>query len=229
MMKTGFFSLLLAASSASAFSPQDTSRRQFLGGVASTASTGIAVVLSQPLSALAADAAPSFSGIFTDPNHPQGWRAVREENGVAILQLQDEPGAEIFTIKGDVKKGAGSGTTLMLDLSPKGGPKDVPATVSEGKISFPDGNSWKRLDGVDGVYSDPNHPEGYRIVRKTAKDAVSVTLQDAPGAPVVTVIGSVSGDKIKLDLSPKGGPKDLVASIGANKITFPDGNSWPKL
>ncbi|EJK61283.1 hypothetical protein THAOC_18263, partial [Thalassiosira oceanica] len=42
-MKTGFFSLLLAASSASAFRPHsDTSRRQFLGGVASTASTGIA-------------------------------------------------------------------------------------------------------------------------------------------------------------------------------------------
>ena len=228
MMITGLFSLLLAASSASAFSPHSdaASRRQFVEGVAST---GIAVVLSQPLSALATDAAaPSFSGIFTDPNHPQGWRAVREEKGVAILQLQDEPGAEIFTIKGDIKN-AGSGTTLMLDLSPKGGPKDVPAVVSEGKIAFPDGNSWKRLDGVDGVYADPNHPEGYRIVRKTAKDAISVTLQDAPDAPVVTVIGSVSGDKIKLDLSPKGGPKDLVASIGSNKITFPDGNSWPKL
>ena len=47
MTKTGFFSLLLAASSVSAFRPHsDSSRRQFLGGVTSTA-TSVAFV--QPL------------------------------------------------------------------------------------------------------------------------------------------------------------------------------------
>ena len=47
MTKTGFFSLLLAASSVSAFRPHsDSSRRQFLGGVTST-DTSVAFV--QPL------------------------------------------------------------------------------------------------------------------------------------------------------------------------------------
>jgi len=172
----------------------------------------------------------AFSGIYSDPGHPKGFRSVRVEKGRAIVVLQDEPGAEIFTVNATINT-FDSGTNLLLDLSAKAG-KDatnVPAVVGEGVLTFPDGNSWSKLSGVDGVYSDPSHPEGYRVVRSVDKSNVSVTLQDEPGAPVVEVSGSVNGNNIMLDLSAKGGPKDLVASIAGGKIVFPDGNAWPKL
>ena len=38
----------------------------------------------------------------------------------------------------------------------------------EGKISFPDGNVWPKEAGVSGVYLDPQHKEGYRVVRATS-------------------------------------------------------------
>merc|ERR1712032_381153 len=171
-----------------------------------------------------------FQGIYSDPNHPKGFRSVRVEKGRAMVVLQDEPGAEIFTVNATINK-LDSGTNLLLDLSAKagGGAKNVPAIVSEGKLTFPDGNIWSKLNGVDGIYTDPNHPEGFRVVRTIDKSNVLVTLRDEPGAPVVDVTGIVNGNKIKLDLSPKGGPKDLDASIGDGKIVFPDGNIWPKV
>ncbi|KAL7531727.1 hypothetical protein ACHAWF_003891, partial [Thalassiosira exigua] len=51
----------------------------------------------------------------------------------------------------------------------EGGPKGVVAKLSEDKqtITFPDGNTWtKNSNQYDGVYKDPNHPKGYRVVRK---------------------------------------------------------------
>ena len=81
------------------------------------------------------------------------------------------------------------------------------------------------------MYSDPNHPEGCRAARILGKNNVSMTLQDEPDDPVVKVAGSVSGNRLQLDLSPKGGPKELAASVGDvdGKIIFPDGSAWTKL
>ena len=51
------------------------------------------------------------------------------------------------------KKGTGKGhigDELIVDFSPKGGPKDLKANVIAGGISFPDGNTWVKTD-IEGV------------------------------------------------------------------------------
>merc|ERR1712137_985715 len=34
---------------------------------------------------------------------------------------------------------------MTIDFSPKGGPKDIKATLSEKGVSFPDGNTWVKM------------------------------------------------------------------------------------
>merc|ERR1711934_189612 len=87
----------------------------------------------------------------------------------------------------DEKKGE---TTIKIDFSVKGGPKDVPGVFKEGKISFPDGNVWPKEAGVSGVYLDPQHKEGYRVVRATSPSTVQIVLQDDPKAEVLKLAGT---------------------------------------
>ena len=62
------------------------------------------------------------------------------------IVLQDDPKAEVLKLAGtsatDEKKGE---TTIKIDFSVKGGPKDVPGVYKDDKISFPDGNVWSKL------------------------------------------------------------------------------------
>ena len=117
----------------------------------------------------------------------------------------------------------------------KGGPKDVPGVFKEGKISFPDGNVWPKEAGVSGVYLDPQHKEGYRVVRATSPSTVQIVLQDDPKAEVLKLAGTSATDEkkgettIKIDFSVKGGPKDVPGVYKDDKISFPDGNAWSKL
>ena len=60
----------------------------------------------------------------------------------------------------------------------------------EGKISFPDGNVWPKEAGVSGVYLDPQHKEGYRVVRATSPSTVQIVLQDDPKAEVLKLAGT---------------------------------------
>ena len=116
----------------------------------------------------------------------------------------------------------------------KGGPKDVPGVFKEGKIAFPDGNVWPKEAGVAGVYLDPQHKEGYRVVRVTSPSTVQIDLQDEPKAEVLKLAGTSATDKekgettIKIDFSVKGGPKDVPGVFKDDKIAFPDGNVWSK-
>jgi len=247
---------LALAGAASAFTAQppaaprrstnlDASRRDFL--VAGAAAVP-AALLSSP--AFAADKkkknAPlptpptgvEYSGVYTDPNHPAGYRVVRatEKKGEAVIVLQDDPKSEVITVKakskaGKVKKGEkGQVTTLAIDFSVKGGPKDLPGTASNGVITFPDGNSWKKAGGIDGVYFDPNHPKGYRVVKVKKDGKVCVELQNDPAEQAVELVGKMrQSGFLFVDFSPKGGPKYLAASFKGDKLTFTDGNSWTKL
>lgn len=44
------------------------------------------------------------------------------------------------------------------------------------------------------------------------------------------VVGTVTGNDIIIDFSPKGGPKDVKATFVIGKgITFPDGNVWSRI
>ena len=85
--------------------------------------------------------------------------------------------------------------------------------------------------GVDGIYADPNHPSGYRIVREGQGGKLYITLQDEPKGQTVELEGfkKVGSGYLSIDFSPKGGPKNLAAVAKVGKLVFPDGNAWTKL
>ena len=149
----------------------------------------------------------------------------------AVVILQDDPSGPIISVDGKIKNSKTDGTTLTLDLSPKGGPTDLVAKFFDGdkkQLYFPDGNAWTKSTGVDGIYTDPNHPAGYRVVR-IAKNKMYISLQDEPNGDIIEVEGKRKGSEYLLDFSSKGGPKDIAASVEEDKIVFPDGNAWTKL
>ena len=71
----------------------------------------------------------------------------------------------------------------------------MPGVFKEGKISFPDGNVWPKEAGVSGVYLDPQHKEGYRVVRATSPSTVQIVLQDDPKAEVLKLAGTSATDE----------------------------------
>ena len=83
----------------------------------------------------------------------------------------------------------------------------------------------------DGTFSDPNHPNGYRKI-SVAKGVATIVGKDEPQDKEWTLKASVApgAREMRVDFSPKGGPKDLLAkwSPKKNGIEFPDGNVWPK-
>ena len=79
----------------------------------------------------------SFSGEYSDPNHPGCKRTIEQDGTTAILSGTDTPDGEIWTVTGSV-----DGATIVVDFSPKGGPKDLTGQrVPEG-IRWEDGNLW---------------------------------------------------------------------------------------
>ena len=116
---------------------------------------------------------PCFTGVWTDPKHPKGYRVlIRKSYTVANMFLSDgvvvvegtptdtnknnKDSTTVATnttpktynnigvkVKDDPKKGE---TYLTFDLSAKGGPKKIVGTVADhgNKIVFPDGNVWTK-------------------------------------------------------------------------------------
>ena len=60
------------------------------------------------------------------------------------------------------------GTEMVIDFSPKGGPKDLLAKwdAERNGIAFPDGNLWSKImvSPFQGSFVDPNHKTGYRHI-----------------------------------------------------------------
>jgi len=151
------------------------------------------------------------------------------------MSLQDDPGGKVFSIPMKVKKDAETGQLfLTIDFSPKGGPKKIVGVVEKnGKISYPDGNVWTKMasaGNIVGVYSDPMHPKGYRVIRKEGS-AYIVVLNDSgrAGKDVTVPVKSSSTSNIIIDFSSKGGPGNLKGTVKEGLISFPDGNIWTKL
>ena len=102
---------------------------------------------------------------------------------------------------------------------------------SEGKASA------AVISQIEGTYSDPQHPRGYRILRRdmTAPGIVRVELQDEPQIPPVALKATLtqkSGASVLLfDFSIKGGPRDIAGTFRSveGQIDFPDGNTWKKI
>jgi hypothetical protein len=192
-----------------------------------------------------------FSGVYRDPQHPAGYRVVRSVGqGLVSVTLQDDANNEIVKLDGTTKYNMKTGeTSLAIDFSPKGGPTSLNAEYSpdrlllvnfcekgevlaKGSIGFPDGNVWiKDTTGIQGVYSDPNHMDGYRVIRELGSAKLSVELADrVDQVPLVLsgIVNKYEGTAI-FNFSPKGGSKKLSAKIEDNRVVFPDGNIWTKL
>lgn len=169
-----------------------------------------------------ADAA--FQGVYSDPNHPKGYRVIVANGEGATLKLKDGPNESLMSLPVKVNL-----PKLTFDFSSKGGPSDAVGTVlKKGDIEFPDGNVWTKAQGVEGVYSDPNHPEGYRVIRQADAEGLVVELKD-DGDVMEIPAKSPSPKEVEFDFSPKGGPANLSGTVGKGTITFPDGNVWTRL
>lgn len=184
-----------------------SSRRDILSNAASIATIGLSALVLDPHKAAAFKpgpptaqsaankAAESYQGVYSDPNHPAGYRVIMASSGGkgsrATMTLSD--GVEKDAPEGTEEKTYNNipvvikegGNELSFDFSFKGGPKDVVATLSTDKqsITFPDGNTWKKNANLyDGIYKDPNYPNGYRIIRKF-KSTKTVTEVNNTGNP----------------------------------------------
>jgi len=134
-------------------------RRVAFTRVATTITAGVisggAILASIPNVALAGAVSPTkgaeaFIGTFTDPiNHPGGKRTIKLLDGQKLGDYQlaevlggggrGEPENYVLpaAILGD--------RTIVIDFSPKGGPRDFVGILDKGDIKFlRDGNRWPR-------------------------------------------------------------------------------------
>jgi hypothetical protein len=151
--------LLLAASSASAFSVE---RRNFFGQFAGAAAV-MAAGAQEASAALKSGASSPFTGDYNDPNHPGCLRQVKvvgaplkadgTRSAYPLIEVTgydgkgesamctDRPTREdLWKIQGKLK----SNTEATIDFSPKGGPANLLASYQDG-IVFPDGNKWTKV------------------------------------------------------------------------------------
>lgn len=189
----------------------------------------------------------SFQGVFSDPKHPKGYRIiVSKGSGSAIMTLSDgkpKDGSEpkLFNLPVMVKQDKKTGTTLLtFDFSPKGGPKNIIGTLGKdgNTISFPDGNTWKKNTGVEGVYKDGSDSKAYRVIRKDKGSDLIVELRKDASAKNPALVSAKSGSSkkdgafVNIDFPGKksSDPTEKVkGSFDNGTISFPDGNKWTKL
>mmetsp|Transcript_1867 Transcript_1867/g.4735 ORF Transcript_1867/g.4735 Transcript_1867/m.4735 type:complete len:156 (-) Transcript_1867:57-524(-) len=101
-------------------------------------------------SSLPADAAP-WAGKYTDPKHP-GCKREIAVNGktLAITGTDGKPGCgagveeKAWALSARLEEE--SGDSVLIDFSPKGGPKNLLGTWDTNGIKFPDGNKWTKID-----------------------------------------------------------------------------------
>jgi len=86
----------------------------------------------------------------------------------------------------------------------------------------------------NGVFKDPKHPDGYRIISGSANKEGTLTGQDDAKSEVFKIPIQTTKDNkgkitLSIDFSSKGGPADVVATVNKDSsILFPDGNVWKK-
>jgi len=87
----------------------------------------------------------------------------------------------------------------------------------------------------NGIFKDPKHPKGFRIITVAPNKAGTMVLEDEPDGQVFTIpikaFTEKTGEiKLDFDFSLKGGPTCVIATVNKrdNSIKFPDGNVWQK-
>jgi hypothetical protein len=134
------------------------SRRNALGGMMNTAAaaaaalSGASAVIPKSAEAATPADASAFVGTYSDPiNHPGGKRTIVLLEGQTVGEYQ----------LAEVRGGGGvgepksyvlpaiilGGRAIIIDFSPKGGPRDFTGVLDGKDIKFlRDGNRWPRLD-----------------------------------------------------------------------------------
>jgi len=210
------------------------SRREVLGGTAAAASA--ALVAGIPLDALAADSKSfavdpanfSWNGVYKDIKHPKGYRTIAGAvNKPGTLTLADDLKGTTFSIPLKASKNEKTGlVTLNIDFSEYGGDTVVGTVNLDSSISFPDGNVWKKEQGIVGVYIDGYAPyPKYRRVIRQGEGKLEVDMVSGKKEFKITAKG---GDRaITVDFP----GKTCTAAVNKKKgiITFSDGNVWTKV
>lgn len=82
-----------------------------------------------------------IGGKYSDPAHPGCTRTVTLIGTNKVLIKGADEDGKPWTVRGSYE-----GKTVTIDFTPKGGPKDVTAQYSiAGGLTFPDGNTWKKI------------------------------------------------------------------------------------
>jgi hypothetical protein len=116
-----------------------------------------------------------YEGSYMDPFHPDGWRVIMAsgKKDTVLVAGVDQKDGEVWWTEAEVV-----GNVLQIDFSKKTNGKvgklnAKPVNNGTG-LSFPDGNTWKRFASKEastadfaGTYSDPKHPEGWRMIAPT--------------------------------------------------------------
>ena len=90
-----------------------------------------------------ARAAPSpFVGEFSDPKHPGYLRSISGDGTPGCMNGEKQ---KPWSLTGEVVKVPSKAPEILIDFSPKGGPKNLLGKLTEeGGILFPDGNTWSK-------------------------------------------------------------------------------------
>jgi hypothetical protein len=112
---------------------------------AASVAAASAIIASSPL---ASNAVVDFSGSYSDPNHPNCQRVVTV-NGISTLTIKGTDGNPGCPVGGAGKEwaldGKLDGNSILVDFSPKGGPKNLKGVWAGDGIRWPDGNKWSLL------------------------------------------------------------------------------------
>jgi hypothetical protein len=126
--------VLVFATASNAWAP--ATRKEFLQ---KAISFGAAVTI-----ATSAANAVDFTGSYTDPFHPNCQRVITMDGSSAKLVGTDgtpacptDGSGAAWSLEGLVQ-----GDEILVDFTPKGGPKDLKGVWDGSGIKWPDGNKW---------------------------------------------------------------------------------------
>lgn len=80
----------------------------------------------------------NYQGVYTDPNHPKGYRVLTGNARTANLKLQDDPSDKVYNLPGQIETASdGSVRQFAFDFSPKGGPGNIVGIFTTDKEGIP--------------------------------------------------------------------------------------------
>ncbi|CAE6945430.1 unnamed protein product [Symbiodinium natans] len=145
-------------------------RRDFLKSMTAGLAAGVGT---QAIDVHPAQAAITrWSGLYKDPVHPGCERGITKDGDEFVISgTSAVDGSKACEKDAKTKKwyliarkgSEGVSDELIIDFSPKGGPKDAVAKWDGDGIVFPDGNRWSKIkrkpeDAADSYLDGPTSP-----------------------------------------------------------------------